>query len=314
MSGNLPRKKSGTKKLRPGEKVSSRSNVKPKFAKNQVQFGPNFETMTNFFLNQSQPTTPFTETDARIYARLPNKPNPSSLAEAAVVVGILKQIIQPKSRVAGYEETDLYSNEMSSNKTNAFDGNHRRSLEVMTLERKISLARALNQNPLLKSYDLHRMALLALNKSKNSPSFDRTIREVINNQIALWTSLHTEQSGISSPMNSAYEIDIPETEKSAAPPLSAADLRSGDSLLVEAQSLANNKRFEDAIIKAGLISEGSPLYPAARNKIVVFSNDAVQELRKKSRTGFSKCNSGCRPNGTRSIFGTSKRSPRNGIK
>lgn len=118
--------------------------------------------------------------------------------------------------------------------------------------------------------------------SSNSATDPSEINNVTNaSEASALTNANTNinaNSNASASTNAATE---------AAPlPMSAADLRSTDTLLMEAQNLADNKRFAEAILKASMVPEQNPLYSEAQAKIIQFSNEAVQELRKKAAQAF----------------------------
>jgi D-aminopeptidase len=70
------------------------------------------------------------------------------------------------------------------------------------------------------------------------------------------------------------------------PPPNPADLRGGDAVLAEAQSLADRGNFQAAIKKAATVSPTSPMHANAQEKIRDFSNLAVQDLRRKAAQSF----------------------------
>ena len=67
-----------------------------------------------------------------------------------------------------------------------------------------------------------------------------------------------------------------------------ADLQSDDELLVDAQRLAAEKQFVEAIAKAGTISQDSPLLETAKDLIRSYSNQAVNALRQKAALAFQQ--------------------------
>src|SRR5690606_23232175 len=69
-------------------------------------------------------------------------------------------------------------------------------------------------------------------------------------------------------------------------PPNPADLRSGDTLLADAQKLADQGNYKAALERIQYIPESSPLYSVAQEKTRDFSNRAVQDLRRKAAQAF----------------------------
>lgn len=88
--------------------------------------------------------------------------------------------------------------------------------------------------------------------------------------------------------DSATQGDEKDEQSYQVTSYSAADLRRGDALLQEARQHAEKEDFKKAIQFAKQIDDRDPFYPAAQEKIKLFSNMAVQDLRKKAANAFQR--------------------------
>jgi hypothetical protein len=155
------------------------------------------------------------------------------------------------------------------------------SLEALALEKQLDLPSALEQNNLLKNFVIYQQVVRALRNSNNSPEFITKVKDVIDRQASQWTG-----EGAQALFDSTQGMEDDSEMNSGITRNAVADLRSGDSLLMEAQSLAAGKKFKDAITKASQVNNRSPLYDTAQEKIITFSTEAVQELRRKAAQAF----------------------------
>ncbi len=201
-----------------------------------------------------------------LMAQLPERPDPGSLEEAAIILAAAKLSLD------GSDVPSVIANSSPSGN----DLENMESLEKACTSRDINLVRALNTNPILRSASVHRLIADALLRSKDSAAFAKDVRSAIKAQAEQWQILSTDQSL------------FPEAVTTAPAPamISAADLRSGDALLMEAQALANQSRYQDAVNRLSLIPEGNPLYPQAQERVKAFSNRAVSDLRQKAAQAF----------------------------
>ncbi len=82
------------------------------------------------------------------------------------------------------------------------------------------------------------------------------------------------------PGNEVHQI--PTAEVKTGP----TDLKRTDALLMQAQKMADKGEFKQAIESVGRIDTQDPFYEQAREKIRVYSNRAVQDLRQKAALAF----------------------------
>lgn len=261
----LPKEKKGSKT--PKSRVLTEADGRPVITQKTIEI---------FLRRQLSADRAFDIDDERYLEALPNNPSEGSLLEAAIVAGILRLANRHQSTDnLDFEEDNLDSTEPQ---VEISEAERKVSVEVIAKEKGVDMPKALFSNPFLKSFRVHQMALRALTLTSNSPEFNQSMQAAVSDEMGKWQSL----SSTSVPL----EDDQQTNDAKVSEQLSVADYRSGDAILIQAQNLANVKRYRQAISKAEQIKRDSPFYPSAQNKIINFSNDAVQELRQKAAQAF----------------------------
>ena len=133
-------------------------------------------------------------------------------------------------------------------------------------------------------YGFARQVYEAQKKGPNSEEWTNEVWSALSQHTVAWSGL-AKNMGIGIDENeeeSAGEEIEPTVNVTPNP----ADLMGGDSILIEAQRLADQGRYELAIQKIESISESSPMYNDGLEKIKEFSNLAVQKLRKQAAQAY----------------------------
>ncbi len=226
-----------------------------------------------FYLTHLTPGTPFSKLEQCKFGKLTKNPQLGSLEQAALVIGLVKLSLVPKSS-ASFISTP----EDSENR----EDDSSKPLEELTSKSQVDLVQAIQVNPFLRSFTVFALINQSLNQRPNSEDFTNLIKQTLAQQSEGWQTL-----GLVTPKseNIVNESDSPNM-KTATPEESIAKVRYGDSVLLEAQTLADSRNFYEAINKAASVDKNNPLYPSAQEKISHFSNQAVQELRQKAALAF----------------------------
>lgn len=254
------------------------SDIQKESDKNTQFAAVTAESLAAFIQRHSQATTAFAEADYEFLAALPNQPEPGSLAEAALALGIIQAVINPPAgRRPTFEEQDITygANQAASNAL---------SLESQAQARGLELARALRENPLLSSTVVARQTLEALKIHPVSEEFKASVLAAFRQQSEQWATLSAHLG--SNSVESAPTLQDQPALIGDDVPLNPADLKSGDSTLAEAQALADRGEYKAAIKKAQSIAVNSPIRATAITKIQEFSNRGVQDLRRKAAEAF----------------------------
>jgi len=247
---------------------------------------PKASAQLAFIRKHTSPNAPFAGPEHEFVSALPNKPESGSITEAALAIGLVKSVLHPlHGDQATFQEADITENGEGAARTATSA-----SLEQLCKERGLSLADALVENPLLSSFGVAKQVIAAMARSTNSDDFTNEVTVAVRGQANLWAGLAIELGGATSvatsePLTDAPGAVTPHPEIEDVPP-NPADLRGGDSVLAEAQALADRGNFPAAIKKAGGVSEASPMHDAAKDKIKEFSNLALQDLRRKAAQAF----------------------------
>ena len=140
-----------------------------------------------------------------------------------------------------------------------------------------SIIKAISLNPLLKTYKVYNMVMMASQKSDNreEASFVAKLSGIVNKQIDLWTTLKQYDEGgipIAGDETSGTEVKY--------------DTSSDEGILKTAQSYADSYQYKEAVGLLEKIDSSSEQYTAAQQKIQDYSYLAVQDLRRKAATVF----------------------------
>jgi hypothetical protein len=204
---------------------------------------------------------------------LPKGPESGSVAEAALVAGIVRAVLVPPPASSAPTQAQAMS------------------LESMCMDRRLDLPAALSDNVLLQRSDLASQVLKAMQILPVSDAFKSSVLAALKKQALSWSEVNLAILA----MEPAPLPGIASTETAAASPNSnptptstpsAAGDKNYESLLAEAQSLADKGDFRAAVKKAGEIPEGHPLKAKSQEKVRDYSNQAVQDLRRKAALAF----------------------------
>ncbi len=233
----------------------------------------------------SDANLPLTDRDHSIFQQVEDMPKPGSTAEAVIVVGTAKSLlITPTTPKQQYQEENLHG---TDNNTPAMSPGGLPDAAVPSLQnllttRGVNLPLAINSNSLLKNLVTFDLLQRALNSGNNTPDFVANVRAAMATHAAQWARFSNAESQGVTPL----PADNGEPAMTAPQTFSPADLRNGDNILLEAQRLASNKMFPQAIAKAQQIQADSPMHAMAQDRIRSFSNQAVQDLRQKAAVAF----------------------------
>lgn len=252
-----------------------------------------------------------TPADEQLLRRMPNKPQPGSIHEAALVLGVVKSMNPVNTNKQDFEESDLSESsggDAGGRTRNSAPGNNRDetapSLEKISLQRGIDLPGAVAVNPFLQGATVIRLISMAAEKGGNSQAFQDRLKSAINKQISEWRGLAarygTAGESNPEPSNAVNQTDQNDLSASPNPTIDSAaivagtgavhDLHSSDVVLNEAIRLANEGQWEKAIVTLQRIQRDSPLFQSSREKIQDFSNTAVRDMRLQAAKAFAAAN------------------------
>lgn len=326
MSGCLSRYSPQTRKADDGKgdliEKNAEQSPQPKFGSKTPGSGsedetrarvPSLENQRRFLAKHLKPGSSFTKKDHDFVSRLPDDPAAGSLTEATLALGLVKTVLNPlhldtptfsESEIsesdAGSQDEDpdlqALSEESRFNEPNQPkpEGEAKRgafSLVTLSQERGIDFPRALAKNPWLAGVGVAQQTWQALQRHETNGEFRRRVEEILKHRTNTWANLQRALGeGTPLPGEDDTGTDMDAGGHSGSAPGNTAPnpaaLRGGDSLLTEAQKLAEGGNYQDAIRKAKQIPASSPMSEAAQEKIKEFSNLAVQDLRRKAAQAF----------------------------
>jgi|GEM_PF-1439323 len=283
-----------------------------------VQVAPVADDLAQFVIRAGTPTGPFTESDRQMLTRIPSKPSPGSVQEAAVAVGVLRTVYNPATaRPAKFEESDL-GNGLTANKASDPATTAPSELESEATARGIDFAGAVETNPYLQTEGVFQLTLAAMSAtaggspeggsaSTGNIAFSERLKGAMAQRVRAWMKFG-EDHGLLPKGN-----EIPPTPAIAAPnsgtppspqqpgpgnaaavpltangiPMPAGDVIEAEGVLNDAQAMADRGEYDGAIAQVMRVSKDSPQYPLAQEKLKTISNKAVHTLRTKAAQAYT---------------------------
>jgi hypothetical protein len=253
----------------------------------------------------------YTEKDRQILRKIPAAPSGGTIHEAALVVGLLRDVLTPIGVSSRLSDTDSPSTRLDSrgNMTNSTTTSKivgSRVIELRAQGAGVDLIGALANNPYLKGRTVYKMAFEALMLGGNSPIFTDNLRSAIQSESAGWGEFAIQLGGKSdlraqdnmpTPSNGTTDAQGGNvltlnsqinSQSNASQTVSAtAGLTSGSALLLaKAQELAAKDQIEQAITTAKMVPENSETYSVAKQNIKTWSDRATQDLRKQAANQY----------------------------
>jgi hypothetical protein len=229
-------------------------------------------SLANFILRLSSPDAKLTDSDLNLTKKLkPNYPR-GTYGEAAFVVSLVHGVLAQDVAIAEDFE----------------------SLETASLKHEIDFSSALKHNPALQTFGFYALVAKTMAVGTNSVPFKKTIQEIIDGKQEQWAGLKVYQIPAEAPIEEDLGLldsgkNYTAASNTTAHPAIAFEsshLVDDDSILLQANDLAGKSHYSPAIdLLAGLPSD-SPLYEAAQEKIIEFSNQAVLSLRQRAATAY----------------------------
>ena len=229
------------------------------------------DSQLSFFKRVSRAGSPFGESDRKyITEGLPKTPEVGSVAEAALVAGVVRSILTPLP--GGNASTPPVPP----------------SLEQLCAERQLNLSQALAENALLLRADVAAQVLKALQAAPVSAEFKSGVIGVIKKQANSWSEVNFSILALEPALPPAPSSSDPAVTTAGGTPSPAASNtdKNYESLLGEAQSLADKGDYRSAVKKAAEVPEAHPLKLKSQEKVREYSNQAVQDLRRKAALAF----------------------------
>ncbi len=249
------------------------------------------------------------ETDEQLLRRIPNQPQPGSIQEAAMVLGIVKALNPVNTDAKTFKESELNGDlvqKLNLNAPTETAANAGGGLEKAALTRGLDVPGAIDVNPFLQSASVVRMVALAADKGGNSEAFTKRLRAALAKQVNEWRDL-SDRYG-----RDLAVVPMPPTPNlvptstltpndSMAPTGDAAraiiegtgdvsDLHSSDLVINEAVRQSDEGQFDKAIETLKRVQKDSPLYKVSQDKTQEFANTAVRDMRRKAAQAFSTAN------------------------
>lgn len=247
------------------------------------------------FTRLSDPTMQLMDEDIHTATAL-HPATKGSMEEAVVILAQLRLLKVQTDQSSKFQSHDLY--ETGEGKA-ATPPAQQPSMEKQFRDLDIDLVTSFNQNGNLKNLPTLALVKSLLEHTSNSPQFNDGMQAVMDAEARKWAALQkgtTEAPAAVlpepvAPVPPPAPVAVAPVEPS--PPLptgdihtAPADLKRSDSILMQSQRLADKGEFKQAIDQAARIQDPDPFYDQAKEKIKIYSNRAVQDLRQKAAQAF----------------------------
>ncbi len=237
------------------------------------------------------------ETDELLLNRMPNHPQPGSIHEAAMVLGIVKTFSPVNTDTKTFNEQELSDDKTNPVEKSQAPENEVSGLEKAALARGIDLPGAVEVNPFLQSASVVRLITFAAEKGRNSEAFNARLRSATVKQVSEWRNLSERygQDLVVAPEIKPAPVDSTPPTGDAARAIvegtgGVSDLHSSDLVINDAGRQADEGQFDQAIETLKRVETISPLYKLSQEKSKEFANSAVRDMRRKAAQAFSAAN------------------------
>lgn len=259
-----------------------------------------------FFSRLVVPENEYTERDRQILIKIPPSPSGGSIHEAALTIGLLRDVLTPigvATGASGLDSADpaknLRKNTLTPQGTPSAQSINSRSIELRSQAVGLDLIGAMSSNPYLQGRFVHKMAFESLLLGGNSPIFSGNLKSALQREGANWRQFAEQLDGKENAFAQEKSLtpgkdgntptDSPNvlTLTNPSPAVQTNELaleKSQDavSLLAKAQEFAAKDQIDRAIVAAKMVPENSDTYQIAQQNIKLWSDRATQDLRKQA--------------------------------
>jgi len=262
---------------------------------------PALTDLTRTFNRLNDQTMQLMDEDIRAATALHPAPK-GSMEEAVVILTQLRLLKIQAEQSSKFQSRDLYEQGEENRGQQPLAGNQPNPGQMPSMEKQfrdldIDLVTSFNQNSHLKNLPTLALVKTLMEQTSNSPQFSSGMQTLIDQEAQKWAALQkpvkpeaeapavaTDNAATPDAMSetSPDPTMIPQGDVQIAP----ADLKRSDAILMQSQRLADKGEFKQAIDYAGRIDNRDPFFDQAKEKIKVYSNRAVQDLRQKAAQAF----------------------------
>jgi hypothetical protein len=257
-----------------------------------------------FFERVSSSSKDFTERDRQAFLKFPVNPTAGTIHEAAIVVGILRDIVTPVGgKKTTFREVDVNAAQPGTNPSTsviepeATKTDSSTSFESRCREKGVDCVSALSANSYLKTYPIYTLALDASKDSGNSQAFAQNLVNTLKSETQSWGDLAKKLGmdvTIVAPVDASPEDASPDTE-TADVPATAEDNELSHSTMAKAVEHAAREEYEKAVIEVRKIKKGTDNYQIAQDHLKNWANRAVQDLRRQAANQYRSSSSTSEP-------------------
>ena len=264
------------------------------------------ETRTNeldyagFFEKVSSPNQNFTEKDRQQFLAFPANPQPGTLHEAAIVVGILRDIVTPiGGHRSTFREVDMAAAQNAENSSSVIDQGSKKIephliLETRCREKGVDLITAISTNPHLRSYAIYNLTLDASRFDGNSPLFLQNLLNALKTETQSWGDLARKMGMDVQPVGAEGTLSPQSPSPEAQAPTITASPEENSvahQIMTKATEYAGKEDYEKAVVEARKVPQGTDHYASAQESLKGWANRAVQDLRRQAASQYRSSSS-----------------------
>ena len=288
-----------------------------------------------FYSRLAIPEKDYTERDRQIFMAFPPAPAAGTIHEAALVVGILRDIVTPIGGMKNtFKEVDITADQANKKSGTAVIAptaptpERSNIMEARCREKGVDCISAFASNPHLQNHAIYNMAWDASRQPGNSPLFLQNLGTVLKSELEAWGELArkmgldvqpvtptttnatpavaAEGTGINPDAASDKKPDTALAPEGLTANLGEADNAAAAQTIAKAMEFAGKDDYEKAIAEARKVPQGAESYLAAQENIKNWANKAVQDLRRQAANQYRSSSSTNEASGKKAFLGKAR--------
>jgi hypothetical protein len=251
---------------------------------------------SEFFERLSSADKDFTEKDRQAFLTFAPNPPAGTIHQAAIVVGILRDIVTPVGgQKTTFREMDLAAKQSAEGKdsTSVIETTPAKVEPSMIIESRcrekgVDCVAALANNPHLRTHAVYTLALEASRFEGNSPLFVQNLTAALKTEIQSWGDLAKKMGMDVQAVGSPVTESSPPTSNPEAPAVTVSpdENTAANQSLAKAIEYAGKEDLEKAIAEARKIKQGTDIYQTAQENLKTWANKVVQDLRRQAANQY----------------------------
>jgi hypothetical protein len=286
--------------------------------------------MIRFAMRLAQSESPFTVQDRQTLMMIPPNPKPATVHEAALCIGLLRDVMTPPGSPQKMNQLDTASQQTPSVEGNEVLPKPTRTMDESSIiekrarEKGVDLPLSLGRNEFLKSAAVYSWAWNASLFEGNTELFKQSMANVVKAEATFWVEIAKKSGALvestrpvieGTPTNSLTIVPPPVDPNTPSTELPASDttsspgsmtLEESNKLLASAQEAASAENYTLAVSLLSKIPSSAENYEIIKDNQRQWSNRAVTDLRRKAAFDYRSATSVSDSNAKRNFLNKAK--------